>query len=753
MKAHSLALITGWGLSLAATALADTPGDDARLVFTKVSPSVVTVRIVDDQGVKQGLGSGVVIGSELVATNCHVVQEAVHLQVASEAGEFAGQWVRQDPQRDICILAVKGLTAPAASLRRSDTLVIGEPVFAVGNPLGFGLAVSAGLVTAIDGKDQPPVVIASTALSPGSSGGGMFDREGRLVGLTTAVLGTGQNLNLVLSSDGLEQLAVAGPPPRAPETPPAPERRWRDEALALQHGNEWQKLEQLANDWHAAQPLAAPALTFMGVAQQALTRNREAAATLRRALDLDDHDAFTWLIYGTALKEDGHPIEAAQALDRAEALLPIFAQPHAVRSVWALQEGKLDEARQHARESLRLAPGNSAAWRNLGQVEDAGGNKAAALHAYQTAVQLGDSNAQTLIAIGLAEMQRNRLAAAEEALRKATTLAPELADGWNGLGSVLFRSNRLDEAQQAYDQALTLAPGRPEILTNRAIVRRALKQPDAALEDLGHAIATDPAYLPAWRLFGVLQMEAKNYSEAVLAFSTIDAQHRATADDLVSLGESQAENGDVPAGLATLARAESLDPQLARMCLSTAKVLGRQGENEKALVYLERALQIEPTNHAAWSSKGYGLMKLGRLTEAEQALETAVTLAPDYPNGWINLGETQLQSRNLGRAIQTLEKATLLAPQAMDARFFLAQAYLGTHQLAKSREQAERLLDQQPGYSPALALLALSFLMEDNIEAAQVPYSQLKEKSPDLARTFRAQAIAKGLVSAAQLTE
>lgn len=719
MKTLPTLLIVGWSLSLVTPALANAPGDDAQHVFASVSSSVVTVQVVDDQGINRGLGSGVVIGPARVATNCHVVQEAASLQVISEAGEFAGQWVRQDPQRDICLLAVKGLTAPAASLRRSDTLVVGEPVFAIGNPLGFGLAVSAGLVTAIDAKDQPPVLIASTALSPGSSGGGMFDRQGRLVGITTAVLGTGQNLNLVLSSDGLDQLAVTGNPPHIPAPPPAPERRWHDEAVKLQHTSEWRQLEQLARDWHAAQPSAASALTFMGAAQQALNRNQEASQTLRQALDLDDHDAFAWLIYGTALKEDGHPAEAAQALDRAQALVPIFAQPYAVRSVWALQEGHFDEARRHARESLRLAPGNSTAWRNLGRIEDAGGDQAAALHAYQTAVQLGDGNARTLVAIGLAEMQRNRLGPAEEALRKAVTLAPDLAEGWNGLGSVLFRSNRLTEAEQAYDQALAITPKRPETLTNRAMTRRAMGRREAALEDLGHAMAADTKYVPAWRLFGFMQMETRNFREAVMAFGTIDEQKHATADDLVSLGESQAEIGDMEAGLDTLKRAELLDPQLTRMSLSMAKVLGRKGEHEKALVYLERALQIEPTNPAAWSSKGDDLMKLGRLTEA----------------------------------VQALEKATLLAPQGIDARFLLAQAYLGTRQLAKSRAQAEQLLDLQPGYAPALALLTLTFLLEKNTLAAQTPYLQLKEKAPDLARTFREQAIFKGMVTAEQLPE
>lgn len=787
MKTLAKTVIAGCLLSLVAATFAQKPGDDGQQVFATVSPSVVTVRVVDEQGEESGMGSGVVIGKELVATNCHVVREATRLRVISQNGEFAGQWVRQDPLRDICILAVAGLAAPQVSLRRSETLVVGEPVFAVGNPLGFGLAVSSGLVSAIDEREKPPVLIASAAMSPGSSGGGLFDRAGRLVGITTAILGTGQNLNLVLSADGVDQLAVTGKPPRALASPPAPERRWEVEATTLQMSNEWVKLESLAKFWKEAQPSAASALAFEGIAQQALNRNAEAATTLRQALDLDDHHRFSWLLYAISLKALGRKAEAEQALARAEEVSPNYAEPGAIRADWLREEGRLDEARQQIKASIRRAPGRSVAWRILGLIEDARGDRIEAKRAFQTALRLGDANAdvrqrlaqlladsgkadeassvsaqgylgkeetaRTQIAIGLAELQRNRLAPAEEALRKAIALAPNLVDGWNGLGSVLASSGRPVEAEKAYDEAIKLLPGRAESLINRALVRRTLGHLDGALEDTRHAIAANAQYLPAWRLYGTMQRDAKNYGEAVLAYRKIDGLGQASAIDLVVLGESLAGIGDVQGGLNALARAEAMDPNSVTMCVSLAQVLGNKGEIEKALTYLERALAIEPSNHFAWSSQGYALMKLGRLPEAVQALETTVALAPVFASGWINLGEAQLRSKNLGRAIQSLEKATVLAPQAMDARLFLAQAYLGARQPAKSREQAQRLLDTRPNFGPALVLLTTTYLMEGNVQAAKTPYLTLKTATPELARNFRAQAIASGVAAAKQLPE
>ncbi len=787
MNALSKAIAASWALSLAVAVFAAAPGDDAQRVFARVSPSVVTVRVLDEDGADVGQGSGVVIAAGLLATNCHVVREAASLRIVGQGGEFAGRWVRQDMRRDICIVAADGLSAPAAHRRASASVVVGEPVFAVGNPLGFGLAVSSGLITSVNRKDEPAVLIASAAQSPGSSGGGLFDRAGRLLGITTAVLGTGQNLNLVLSADGLEQLAVAGSTPRLPPPAPAPERRWEDEATALQRAGEWKRLESLARDWNTAQPSAAAALAFLGVAQQALDRNPEAATTLRRALDLDPHYAFAWLVYARALRASGRPAEASAALKQAEAAQPNYAEPPAERANWLFEEGHLDEAQRQIMESLRRAPGRSSAWRTLGRIEDARGRRSEALRAFQTALRLGEASAdvgqrvtQALagsgkadeasrvaaqaglgkdeaaraeVAIGLAELQRNRLGAAEDALRKAIARAPDLPEAWNGLGSVLLRSNRAADAEAAYTQALALLPEQAEILTNRASARHTLGRREDTLDDLRRAIAIDPKYTPAWRLHGTVLMDARNFGEAASAFARVDALGQATVDDLVSLGESRAATGAVDAGLASLARAEAIDAGHLRMCLSTAKVLGNKGEIDKALTYLERALRIEPFNHVAWSSKGYALMKLGRLPEAVQTLETTVTLAPDNANSWINLGEVQLRSRNLGRAIQALEKAVVLAPQATDARLFLAQAYLGARLSAKSREQSEHLLARQPAFAPALGLLAVSYLQEGNVAAATAPYLRLKAVSPAVASTLRQQAIAGGLVAARQLPE
>jgi S1-C subfamily serine protease len=100
-----------------------------------------------------------------------------------------------DPDRDLARLSVAGLVAQAVAMRSSATLEQGERVYALGAPRGFELTLSEGLISALREAPDARMVQTSAAISPGSSGGGLFDDRGRLIGITTLLLEKSQNLN------------------------------------------------------------------------------------------------------------------------------------------------------------------------------------------------------------------------------------------------------------------------------------------------------------------------------------------------------------------------------------------------------------------------------------------------------------------------------------------------------------------------------------------------------------------------------
>jgi serine protease Do len=181
-------------------------------IYAKVSPSVWRVQTYDAAGLLLGQGSGVVIAAQRVLTNCHVLAKAQRVNVRSDLREQAlpatlHQW---DPQRDLCLLAVPTLQAPAVPLSSLAATAIGQPAYAIGHPRNLDLTMSSGLVSSLRRNDAGQIFLIQTsaAISGGSSGGGLFNERGELLGLTTigSVSASAQNLNFAVPADWVADL-------------------------------------------------------------------------------------------------------------------------------------------------------------------------------------------------------------------------------------------------------------------------------------------------------------------------------------------------------------------------------------------------------------------------------------------------------------------------------------------------------------------------------------------------------------------
>ena len=154
-------------------------------VFAKVWQSIVVVKSGERQG------SGVVISPNTIATNCHVLGGGKVIvykhnnRRASTDTVYSASIIKRDNYRDFCILRVQNLNGIPAKIRKYDSLNIGENVYAVGSPQGLDLSLSTGVVSQLrQGKDRR-LIQTDAAISPGSSGGGLFDSSGNLIGITT----------------------------------------------------------------------------------------------------------------------------------------------------------------------------------------------------------------------------------------------------------------------------------------------------------------------------------------------------------------------------------------------------------------------------------------------------------------------------------------------------------------------------------------------------------------------------------------
>ncbi len=154
-----------------------------------------------------GIGSGVLIdaASGLALTNFHVVQGAdeVLVRLASER-EVTARVVGTDSATDVALLRLKEIpeALAAAPLGDSDAARVGDYVVAIGSPFGLALTVTSGIISAkarvIGAGPYDDFLQTDAAINPGNSGGPLFDLDGRVVGINTAIVATGQGIGFAV---------------------------------------------------------------------------------------------------------------------------------------------------------------------------------------------------------------------------------------------------------------------------------------------------------------------------------------------------------------------------------------------------------------------------------------------------------------------------------------------------------------------------------------------------------------------------
>lgn len=133
-------------------------------------------------------GSGVAVTDHILLTNCHVVAGRPQIAVSQDGAGNRARLIYGDPAGDRCFLEVDGMTLhPVQGVRRAEDLRVGETVYSIGTPSGLERSFGQGLITGLRQWEGIRIVQTSAPTWYGSSGGGLFDERGNLVGITTAI--------------------------------------------------------------------------------------------------------------------------------------------------------------------------------------------------------------------------------------------------------------------------------------------------------------------------------------------------------------------------------------------------------------------------------------------------------------------------------------------------------------------------------------------------------------------------------------
>jgi len=212
------------------------PAQPVVAIAREQAPAVVLIEALDDQGRVSGQGSGfLVTGVGTVVTNLHVLRGAARIQVRLASGDLyqTTELVDVDEVRDLALVRIRGYGLPTVTLGDSDTVEVGQPVVVISSPSGLTNSLSTGILSGIRRLETHRIFQMTAPIGQGSSGGALFDSQGRVIGVVTYRLQGGQNLNFAIPINyvrglirdeptiSLSRLRESADPSTPRSTPPA----------------------------------------------------------------------------------------------------------------------------------------------------------------------------------------------------------------------------------------------------------------------------------------------------------------------------------------------------------------------------------------------------------------------------------------------------------------------------------------------------------------------------------------------------
>jgi len=375
---------------------------DAEKIFMENSPAVVVVASIDKEGKPTSLGSGFIVREDgVIVTNYHVVNMAsdIKIKIGYKVRDIEGL-LHVDPENDIAIIKVEGKDYPKVRIGDANRAQIGEKVYAIGSPQGLENTISEGILSGIREIDRERKILQMTAaISPGSSGGPVFNGRGEVIGIATFLIAETQNLNFAMPVNlimaGLSKKELASP----------------QEACKLDYN-------ETASCWF-----------YQGLAYGSVGQHDRAANAFKRSLDIDMKKVETYVNLGVSYANMGKYQEALDMFNQALRIDPGRAETLSKMGTVYSQMEKYEDAVAYLKKSVDLKPGDPVTHFNL-------------------AVTYGKLN-----------QHREAIESAKETIR----LIPNYPDAHGFLGFSYANLGMHAEAAAAFKAAIRLSPDDPRM--------------------------------------------------------------------------------------------------------------------------------------------------------------------------------------------------------------------------------------------------------------------------------------------------
>lgn len=439
-------------------------------ILLQASPSVVVVDITDIFGEKSiTQHSGVVVDVGQVITSCRGIQKDRNLQILQAGSTFKARLRHSDTDRGLCLLSVPRLRAPPVVAGTTRKLRAGQPVYAVGALRNQEPDLSEGLISSLRPHESAQYIHTSAVISPNFRGSGLFDGQGRLIGINISQTIEGRDFSFALPVEWVGELLKPTKATRS-ATKKEGELDRLSHSIALEKKGNWQGLLKLSQQWTKSEPGNTVAWFSLGVAQVGLKQYDRAIRAYRESIRIRPEYADAWHNLGVAYFNLKQHAQGLYAYQEALRIQPEGAQ--AWRNLDTAYRGvkQPDQAVHAHREPVRTQPESADAWYNLGNAYYDLKLHDQAVQAYRESLRIRPENTNAWYNLGVTYDELKQQDQAIQAYQEALRIQPQYAMAWYDLGRIYHSQGELDKVREVYQTLRKLDPVRAEQYLNAFIL-------------------------------------------------------------------------------------------------------------------------------------------------------------------------------------------------------------------------------------------------------------------------------------------
>jgi len=483
---------------------------DVMTVARETGPAVVLIQTYFADELL-GLGSGFIVDEAgTIVTNYHVIQYSdeawVYLIDGTEL-EVEGV-LDYDEEQDIAVIKVKGRDLPALKLGDSDSIGVGEQVVAIGNPRGLENTVSDGIVSArrtFEGYEKDVHFIQLTApISPGSSGGALFDTSSAVIGMTTASYRESQNLNFAVPVNLIKPMLAST------------------------------ELKELA----------AVSGSILGMSS-------------------DDVSRYAW-----SSLDGGDIENAAKYFDRLAEMEPGKPDGFLGLGEVNYEKEEFKKAAEYFEKGIEVDPENEEAYQGAARAYGRAGDDEKALQILQSASEIDPANTETIGLLGSFYEKAGSYPEAVSTYQRQIAAEPAVPNPYLAMGSCQLKLDDFSQAKSTFDKALVVKPDLVSARIGLGYAYLGMGKTGTAVKEFETALAvrtmlSDEEIVEALEGLGQARLAMGHHKKAEEVYGQMLTMDSNSADAHYGLGRAYAAGGNLDAALKEADILKELDKELA----------------------------------------------------------------------------------------------------------------------------------------------------------------------------------------------